>query len=122
MNPLTHVFVTVPVGRLVPVPASEARAVGAVVLLCEPGKVYALPWSTYTRRRLKTGDFILSNQGGTAVKDAESARASSTIKIAADGAIDSDQRTDAQINAEASQKVGASPKSFDHSDAKQGKA
>jgi len=105
---ITHVFATVPAGRLVPIPASEASAAGGAVLLCAPGKLYCLPWTTYTRRRINGGDLVLCNSGGTAVKDAAAASAPASTKLAPDGTVDTDQRSDAEINAAAA-KASAAP-------------
>lgn len=101
MSPITHVFAIVAEGRKVPIPANEASSAGGGLLCCVPGKVYKLPWSTYTRRRINAGDLFLSNQGGTKVSTPLEAKASASIKVDADGAVASDQRTDEQINTEA---------------------
>lgn len=103
----THVFVIVPAPtkedptvRSVPVPQSEAVANGGL-LIAVPGKRYALPWSTYTRKRVRAGDFVLVNAGGTRVDTGEAAAAPADIKLLADGSVDPDQRPDTVINAEA---------------------
>lgn len=111
MHRITQVFATVPTGRLVPIPTSEATAGGGALLTCAPGKVYVLPWTTYTRKRVKSGDLVLTNQGGTAVADPLAAIAPDTIKIAQDRTVDADQRTDDQINAAAAARTTTDAKS-----------
>jgi hypothetical protein len=118
MTAITHVFCTVPEGRLVPIPAGEASSAGGGLLRCVPGKVYKLRWTTYTRRRIIAGDLILSNQGGTKVKTAELARAAAAIKVDGEGAVAADQRDDDEINRTAKASKAAQ---FDTSDTK-GKA
>lgn len=75
MSQLTHIFVTVPEGREVPVPAGDASAPGGVLLRCMPGKVYRVPYSGYTRKRLRMDDFIPCNARGTKVPELEQANA-----------------------------------------------
>lgn len=98
MTQLTHVFVTVPEGRIVPMPANEAPGVGDEQHRCHPGKVYVVPWTRYARGRIAVGDFVLSNKGGTAVKSTEEARAEATIKLDHDYTVATDQRSDVEIN------------------------
>lgn len=83
----THVFVTAAEGRKVPIPSNEASAPGAALLLCEPGKVYRLPYTTHTRRRITSGDLVLTDQGGTAVDSIELADSAEPLAIDATGAI-----------------------------------
>ncbi len=98
MSALTNVFVTVPEGREVPIPASEGSSAGGSALRLLPGKVYAVKWTTYTRKRIAGGDLILSSRFGTKVETPELARAEASIKLDADGAVSSEQRTDVEIN------------------------
>ncbi len=107
MPPITHVLVTAVEGRLVPIPPSEGSAAGAAILTIEPGKVYRLPWSTYTRKRLAGGDLELVNAKtrkprGKGEKPAtpEEASVKVDLKITATGELDADQRPDTEINAE----------------------
>lgn len=76
MSAPKYVFVTAAEGREVPVPPNEASAPGATMLRCLPGKVYRLPWTTYTRRRITSGDLILCSRNGVHAPDAEKADAS----------------------------------------------
>jgi hypothetical protein len=98
MAKVTHVFVTVPEGRIVPVPSNEATAAGGTLLRCGHGKVYCLPWSTFTRRRIPSGDLVLSNSAGSKVTSIEAARAPANTRLEPDGSVSTDQRTDAEIN------------------------
>lgn len=75
MSQLTHIFVTAAEGREVPVPAGDASSPGGVLLRCLPGKVYRLPYSGYTRKRITAGDLIPCNLYGTKVADVETAAA-----------------------------------------------
>lgn len=115
----THVFVTAAEGRLVPIPANEGSAPGAALLKCEAGKLYRLPWSTYTRKRIAGGDLVLVNRGGTKVDSPEAAAAPDVLKVDDAGAIAADQRPDEIINAEADARekaAVATAKRFDTSD------
>jgi hypothetical protein len=114
----THVFVTAAEGRLVPVPPNEASAPGSVLLKCEAGKVYRLPWSSYVRRRILAGDLLLCNQWGTKVSDASAAEAP-VVKLDDTGAVAADQRADEIILAELEAKAAAKLPKFDTSDAKE---
>lgn len=118
MPPITHVFVTVPQGRKVPVPASDAAVAGGSILIAEWGvdaegnpktkaNLYALPWNTYTRKRVRSGDFVLANSSGTTVKEAIEASAPATTKLDETGAVAADQRPDDEINKETAAKVAA---------------
>jgi hypothetical protein len=107
MPPITHVFVTVPTGRLVPVPANEGTGAGGRLLMCEPGKVYCQPWSTYTRKRIAGGDFALATRDGSPARTREEASASASTLRDDSGAVAADQRTDATINAEAAKAAKA---------------
>lgn len=103
MSQLTHVFVTVPEGREVPINKNEATAAGGMLLRCVQGdpkspNVYKLPWTESTRRRVNAGDLVLSNQSGTRVDTGERARAAATVKVDADGIVSRDQRSDEDIN------------------------
>lgn len=75
MSKPTHIYVTAAEGREVPVPPSEASAPGAQLLKCLPGKVYVLPNSTYTRRRLLSGDLLPCDRAGKIVGDVDQASA-----------------------------------------------
>lgn len=97
MTQLTHVFVTVPEGRLVPIPASEATAAGGELLKAEPGKLYAVKWSTFTRKRVAGGDFVLANKNGKHVTTPTEATAPANTRAAPDGSVDPDQRSDEEI-------------------------
>lgn len=101
-QPITHVLVTAAEGRLVPVPPSELSVSGAPVATIEAGKVYRLPWSTYTRRRLASGDLLLvdaKSKKPTKSTDPSAAAVGVDLKLAADGSVDEDQRPDEVINA-----------------------
>jgi hypothetical protein len=87
MPPITHIFATVPEGRECPIPPSEANAPGAALLVCRPGKVYRLPYTTFTRRRVLGGDLVLSNRRGTKVDAAEHARSDEPLELDETGAI-----------------------------------
>lgn len=65
-NP-THVYVTAAEGKLCPWPASEASS-PAGQLRVEPGKVYRVPYTTFSRRRLNSGDVLLCTRDGKIVK------------------------------------------------------
>lgn len=67
MSKPTHVFVSAAEGREVPIPTSEATAPGAQLLKCRHGRVYRLPWSTYTRRRINATDLYLTDSIGRRV-------------------------------------------------------
>ncbi len=97
MTTPTHVFVTVPEGRLVPVPRSEASAAGGGLLKAAPAKLYALPWTTFTRRRIAAGDFVLVDRDMKPVKSPSAAAAPTDIKLAPDGTVDADQRSDEEL-------------------------
>jgi hypothetical protein len=71
----THVYVTAAEGRECPIPSNEATAPGGSLLRVLPGKRYRLPWSQYTRKRVRSGDLVLVNAGGTPVGDPEQAAA-----------------------------------------------
>lgn len=58
MKPKT-VLVTAAAGRLCPIAAADASAPGGGLLMCHPGKVYRLPYSSYVRRRINAGDLEL---------------------------------------------------------------
>lgn len=105
MPQLTHVFVTVPEGRIVPMPANEAPGVGDEQHRCVPGKTYRVPWTRYVRKRIDAGDFNLSNQGGTKVSTPEAARADASIKLEHDYTVAKDQRSDDEINKAAAAEV-----------------
>lgn len=141
MPPITHVFVTVPgpsdkdprqTDRRVPVPPSEAAGAGGAMLILEPGKLYVLPWTTYTRKRIKGGDLELVTKDGKPAKDPAEASAPSSTKLEADGTVAKDQRTDAEINEAAAKEaakaaIDKSPPSakaptFDTTDTPKGKA
>lgn len=115
MTTPTHVFVTVPEGRIVPVPRAEAAAAGGALLKAEPGKLYALPWSTSTRRRIAAGDLVLVDRDGKPVKHAHESAAPADIKLAPDGSVDADQRSDQEIAKEAVAKAARAHR-FDTSD------
>lgn len=120
--PPTHVFVTAAEGRLVPVPPNEASAPGSTLLKCEPGKVYRLPWTTYTRKRINAGDLVLCNMYGTRVATVEAAAAKSAVKTDDTGAVATDQRADETIRAELEKQAKADAKpepKFDTTDAKE---
>lgn len=109
----THVFVTVPkptkedpTDRRVPVPMSEARTAEGL-LIAVPGKVYALPWSTSTRKRINGGDFVLSKRDGSRAKNEVEAAADPNTKLGPDGAVAEDQRSDDEINAAEAAKAKA---------------
>jgi hypothetical protein len=110
MSQITHVFVIVPEGREVPIPQSEGSSAGGGVLIAKPGKQYAVRWTTYTRKRINAGDFILTDAKGAKVKEAHDARAPETIKLAPDGTVDADQRPDDEINKEAEARAAADAK------------
>lgn len=98
------VFVTVPEGRIVPIPPQEGGAAGGALLRCLPSdadakRVYALPWTTNTRRRINSGDLILSTRDGKPVKTRELAAAPDGVKLSHDGTVAADQRSDEEINA-----------------------
>jgi hypothetical protein len=77
----THIFVTAEPGRLVPVPLSEASAPGATLLKCEEGKLYRVPWSTYTRRRIAAGDLAMVDATGAKTSDLQKAAAPSLEEL-----------------------------------------
>jgi len=87
------VFVIVPEGREVPIPATEATAAGGAALRCKPAakgaaaRVYRLPWSTYTRRRVNAGDLVLCDRQGRKVASAASAAAPAELELAPDGTV-----------------------------------
>lgn len=102
MPPITHVFVTVPPPapgseRLVPIPTSEASAATGP-LRCAPGKLYCLPYSSYTRRRLNAGDLELAKRDGKRAASPAEASAPASTKLEPDGSVAKDQRTDDEIN------------------------
>lgn len=107
----THVFVIVPkptkedpAERSVPVPMSDARS-SSGLLIAVPGKVYALPWNTSTRKRINGGDFQLAKQDGTRAKHEVDAAAPADVKLSPEGWVDEDQRSDDEVNAAASAKA-----------------
>lgn len=77
---ITHIFVTAAPGREVPIPAGEATAPGGALLRCVPGKVYRLPWSTYTRKRVASGDLVLADRRGSKVSEFANADASDAVE------------------------------------------
>lgn len=74
----THVFVTAAEGREVPMPQNEVSAPGGVLLRCLPGKRYRVPWTTYTRRRINSGDLVLVDDAGRPTPDLDRATAPTT--------------------------------------------
>jgi hypothetical protein len=122
MPPITHVFVEVPkptekdpAERLVPIPANEATAAGGEQLRCVPGKIYRLPYSSFTRRRITAGDLSLVNKGGTKVKVLKDADASGFVRLEPDGTVSKDQRTDEQVAKEDAEKAAAAKAKADAS-------
>lgn len=85
----THVFVTAAEGREVPMPQNEVSAPGGVLLRCLPGKRYRVPWTTYTRRRINSGDLLLiDTDGRLAHNDIDRADASTAVPaLDTDGSI-----------------------------------
>lgn len=80
----THVFVTAADGREVPMPQNEVSAPGGVLLRCVAGKRYRVPWTTYTRRRINSGDLILVDDAGRPTPDIERSDASTAVHHALD--------------------------------------
>lgn len=111
------VFVIAAEGREVPIPPSEAAAAGGTLVRIRADKGadgkpkrFALPWTTYTRKRIAAGDLILVDADGKPAKDRHAAAAPADVKAAPDGSVDADQRPDAVINAEAAAKSAAADK------------
>lgn len=110
MPPITHVYVTVPedannpreISRRVPMLAG-----GDTARLLEPGKLYAVPFDTYIRKRIAAGDLAYATKDGKAASSAADASAPSTVKLEADGTVATDQRPDDEINAEAEKTAAA---------------
>lgn len=132
MPPVTHVFVKVPepktedeLPREVPLPAGEGAAAGGMLAKATPGKLWRVMWSTYTRKRITGGDFVLVTKAGKPAKNEREADASGFVRIAPDGSVDDDQRSDEEIakatELEAAKAKIAARSSFDTSDTK-GKA
>lgn len=87
MSKPSHVFATAAPGREVPIPTSEATAPGAALLRCFPGKVYRLPYSSYLRRRVISGDLILTGRAGSTAADLDAARADDPVETDETGAL-----------------------------------
>ncbi len=107
---ITHIFVAAAIGREVPIPTAEATAPGGALLRCLPGKVYRLPYSTYTRKRVASGDLFLVDRSGGKVRDFADASAPDVLELDDTGAV----ATEVQVH-EASFKSPPAPK-FDTTD------
>lgn len=83
----SHVFVTAAAGRLCPIAATDATAPGGLLLKCEPGKLYRIPYSTHTRRRIIAGDLILCNARLEEVAEVENAAAPDALPLRDDGSV-----------------------------------
>lgn len=85
---IKHLFVTAALAREVPIPTSEATAPGGELLRCLPGKVYRLPNTTYTRKRLASGDLLLCDRAGKLVDSHERAAAHGVHELDHTGAVE----------------------------------
>ncbi len=83
----TFIFVTAGPDRQVPIPADEGSSPGGMQLRCTPGKVYRLPYSTYTRKRLASGDLLLTNREGMPVAERALAAAPDVVELDDTGAV-----------------------------------
>lgn len=84
-NP-THIYVTAAEGREVPFPPSEVSAPNGVLLRALPGKAYRVPYTTYTRKRINSGDAIMCDIRGNPVRDLASAAAPREVNVDETGA------------------------------------
>jgi hypothetical protein len=115
MSQITHVFVIVPEGREVPIPQSEGSSAGGGVLIAKPGKQYAVRWTTYTRKRINAGDFILTDAKGAKVKEAHDARDEINKEAEARAAADAKR---AELDAARAHRTPHARETFDTSDGK----
>lgn len=86
-KPITHVFVTAAEGREVPIPQNEATAPGSELLRVKHGAVHRVPYSTFTRKRLASGDLLLVNRRGSEVKELADASAPDPVELDEHGAV-----------------------------------
>ena len=71
----THIFVRARPGRTVPVHPNAASGAGGTLLLCVEGKIYRLPYTTETRKRITAGDLELCDRAGKPVAELAAASA-----------------------------------------------
>lgn len=64
-----YIFVVAAEGREVPIPRNQASAAGARLLICKPGEVHRLPYGSFVRRRLASGDLRLTDRTGKPVNE-----------------------------------------------------
>lgn len=92
-KPITHVRITAADGRMVPFPASEVSAPGGDQLRAVAGKRYRVPFTTYSRKRIASGDVVLVDAAGKPTKDLAAASCPDECHLDETGAIAADEVT-----------------------------
>lgn len=96
---ITHVFCKVGedcehrgTPKSVPVHASVGSSATGGQLQCVTGKVYRLPWTTETRKRIRSGDLVLCTRDGGEVQEEHEASAPNAVELDESGAVTASPR------------------------------
>lgn len=83
-----RVFVKAAPERLVPLHATSASGAGGALVMCKPGNVYPVEYTTEVRKRIKSGDLALCDRDGKDVPEERSAAVpDGEIELDAGGAL-----------------------------------